>query len=118
MKDLRKPSTSFQDEVIFVGVDEAPEFPGGEKELRNYLKNNIKFPVECIRAKVNGRVITQFVVGPDGTLYNIKVLKGLGHGGDEETIKLIKAMPKWKPGINKKKAVRTYYTIPVSFLAT
>jgi protein TonB len=63
-------------------------------------------------------VVAKFVVEKDGSISTIEILKGLGHGCDEETVRVIKAMPKWKPDIHKKNAIRTYYTIPVNFLVT
>lgn len=109
--------TSIQDEPIFTRVEESPEYIGGDRAMYKFLKENIKFPEEAKQAKISGRVTLWFVIEKDGSIKIVKVLRGLGYGCDEEAVRLIKAMPKWKPGKQRGKAVRVYYTIPVIFSA-
>lgn len=97
-------------------VEESPEYPGGMKELLKYMKENLQYPEEAIEKGIEGRVICQFTVKTDGSIDNIVVLKSIHKSLDEEAIRLIKNMPKWKPGKNYKGEVQDCkYTIPFSF---
>ena len=103
------------DDTTFDIVEIAPEFPGGVQELLKYLKDNIKYPQDAQDAKKEGRVIAQFVVTTDGSVADVKIVRGVYPSLDEEAIRVIKAMPKWKPGTQKGKPVRVRYTLPVTF---
>ena len=116
------------DEVVVVAYDDskvegevydlpevAPEFPGGMQALMKFLAQNIKYPTDAQKAKKEGRVIAQFVVTTDGSIADIKVIRGIYPSLDEEAIRVIKAMPKWKPGTQKGQPVNVRYTIPISF---
>ena len=97
-------------------VEESPEYPGGMTELLKYMKENLQYPEEAIEKGIEGRVICQFTVKKDGSIDNIVVLKSIHKSLDEEAIRLIKNMPKWKPGKNYKGEVQDCkYTIPFSF---
>ena len=97
-------------------VEESPEYPGGMTELRKYMKENLQYPEEAIEKGIEGRVWCQFTVKTDGSIDNIVVLKSIHKSLDEEAIRLIKNMPKWKPGKNYKGEVQDCkYTIPFSF---
>lgn len=97
-------------------VEESPEYPGGMTELLKYMKENLQYPEEAIEKGIEGRVICQFTVKTDGSIDNIVVLKSIHKSLDEEAIRLIKNMPKWKPGKNNKGEVQDCkYTIPFSF---
>ena len=97
-------------------VEEYPEYPGGMTELLKYMKENLQYPEEAIEKGIEGRVICQFTVKTDGSIDNIVVLKSIHKSLDEEAIRLIKNMPKWKPGKNYKGEVQDCkYTIPFSF---
>lgn len=104
-----------KEEQIFVGVEQSPEYPGGDKAMYRFLSDKIRYPAAASRANVSGRVTVQFVVEKDGSIGAVKVLKGIGFGCDEEAVRVIKAMPKWNPGKQNGRAVRVYYTIPVMF---
>lgn len=104
-----------KEEEIFVGVEQQPEYPGGEKAMYAFLGKNINYPAAATRANISGRVTVQFVVEKDGSIGTVKVLKGIGFGCDEEAMRVIKSMPKWSPGKQNGRAVRVYYTIPVMF---
>lgn len=103
-----------KDEVFMV-VEQMPEFPGGIKELMTYLKDNIKYPKAAQDKKVQGRVIVQFVVEKDGTPTEFNVIRSVDPTLDAEALRVMKEMPKWKPGMQKGQAVRVKYTVPVSF---
>ena len=109
---IDKPVT--KDEAFAV-VEQMPEFPGGMKELMTYLKDNIKYPKAAQDKKVQGRVIVQFVVEKDGTLTEFKVMRSVDPDLDNEALRVLSEMPKWKPGMQKGQAVRVKYTVPVSF---
>lgn len=100
---------------IFTVVEAMPEFPGGMGKLMSYLGNNIKYPPLAKESGIQGRVFINFVVEPDGKISNVKVLRGIGGGCDEEAIRVVEAMPKWKPGMQRGKPVRVSYNLPVKF---
>lgn len=103
------------EEEIFQVVEEMPEFPGGMGELMKFLGNNIKYPAVAQENGIQGRVIIQFVVEKDGSVANPVVAKGVDPALDKEALRVVKSMPKWKPGKQRGKAVRVKYTVPVTF---
>ena len=100
---------------VFMVVEQMPEFPGGMAACMEFLKNNIKYPKEAREKKEQGRVILQFVVMEDGSLSDIKIVRGVSPSIDAEAIRIMNQMPKWKPGKQRGKAVRVSYQIPVVF---
>ncbi|NQT78312.1 MAG: energy transducer TonB [Bacteroidetes bacterium] len=100
---------------IFTVVESMPEFPNGMKELYVYLGNNIKYPVMAKESGIQGKVYVTFVVERNGSITDVKVLRGIGGGCDEEAIRVVAAMPKWKPGKQRGKPVRVQYNLPVRF---
>jgi len=103
------------EQEIFQIVEEMPQFPGGEAKLMEYVAKNIKYPQIARETGIQGRVFVGFVVEPDGSISNVKLLRGIGGGCDEEAMRVIKSLPKWKPGKQRGKAVRVSYQIPVFF---
>ena len=103
------------EQEIFQIVEEMPSYPGGEAKLFEYIKKNMKYPQIARESGIKGRVFVSFVVEPDGSVSNVKVLRGIGGGCDEEAMRVVKAMPKWKPGKQRGKAVRVSYMLPVNF---
>ena len=103
------------EQEIFQIVEEMPAFPGGEKALLEYVAKGIKYPQIARETGIQGRVFVGFVVEPDGSISNVKLLRGIGGGCDEEAMRVIKSLPKWKPGKQRGKAVRVSYQIPVFF---
>ncbi|RZL98067.1 MAG: TonB family protein, partial [Pedobacter sp.] len=99
----------------FVSLEKQPEFVGGMAKFYEYLKKTVKYPAEAQKNNVSGKVFVTFVVEKDGTLTDIKVIRKLGSGLDEEAIRVMKASPKWTPGRQDGKAVRVKYNIPLSF---
>jgi TonB family protein len=100
---------------VYKVVEVMPRFPGGENELLKFLSTNVKYPEKAQAAGIQGRVICSFVVEKDGSLSNIKVLRGIEPLLDAEAIRVIKSMPVWTPGKVKDKPVRVLYTVPVTF---
>ena len=100
---------------IFTIVEEMPDFPGGMAKLADYLAKNIKYPQMARESGIQGRVFVNFVIEPDGSVSNVNVMRSLGGGCDEEAIRVVKSMPKWKPGKQRGKPVRVSYILPVNF---
>lgn len=102
-------------ETIYTWAEEMPKFPGGDIELLKFFSENIVYPEIAKRAGVEGKVILSFVVDQKGKVSDIKVLKGIGAGCDEEAIRVLKIMPDWKPGKQNGTPVMTKLDIPVVF---
>ncbi len=100
---------------IFSIVEQNPQFDGGQGEMYKYLGENIKYPAAAQRANISGRVFVKFVVEDDGSIGDVVVLKGIGFGCDEEAIRVVKSMPRWKPGVQNGKNVRVYYNMPIVY---
>lgn len=98
-----------------VDVSQMPEFPGGEEELMRYLAQNIQYPKQALDGNTEGRVLIGFVVNKEGEIDDVKVLRSIGDGCDEEAVRVIHKMPKWKPGKNNGKLVNVFYNLPVTF---
>ncbi len=102
-------------EEIFVVVEHQPEFPGGMSALMKFLSDNIKYPVIAQENGIQGRVITNFVVERDGSITDVNVVRGQDPSLDKEAVRVIKTMPRWKPGQQRGKPVRVRFTLPVQF---
>ncbi|WP_118950862.1 energy transducer TonB [Taibaiella helva] len=96
-------------------VEEMPEFPGGRKALMAYLKQNLSYPVAARSDGIEGKVIIRFVVDVDGNIESATVLRGIGGGCDKEALRVVNAMPRWKPGRQGGHPVKVYFMLPVSF---
>lgn len=103
---------------VYQVVDQMPEFPGGMEAMMKFVADNVKYPEEAKDKNIKGRVFVGFVVEKDGSVINAKVLRGIGGGCDEEALRVVKAMPKWKPGIKDGKPVRVSYQMPFMFKLT
>lgn len=108
-------SKSVPDSVVFEVVEQMPEFPGGVKGLYEYLGKNIKYPAEAHAAGTQGRVIVSFIVRKDGSISDIKIVRSVDSYLDKEAERVIAAMPKWKPGMQRGQAVNVKFTVPVMF---
>ena len=102
-------------DLVFTVVEVMPEFPGGQGALLQFLAKSIKYPVIAQQNGVQGRVTCSFVVGKDGVIRNIEVIRGVDPSLDLEATRVISMMPKWKPGMQKGKEVSVKYTVPVTF---
>ena len=113
---VEAPVEEEEEEVVFVVVESMPEFPGGQQALFKYLSENVKYPVIAQENGIQGRVICQFVVNKDGSIVDVEVVRSGGDPSlDKEAVRVIKSMPKWKPGKQRGKDVRVKYTVPVNF---
>ena len=104
-----------EEQVIFQVVEEMPSFPGGMRECMMFLGRNIKYPVLAQKAKIEGRVIVQFVVDKDGSISDTKVVRSVSPELDAEALRVVGLMPKWNPGKQRGKAVAVKYTMPIMF---
>ena len=102
-------------DTVYQIVEEMPQFPGGENALMEYVSKNVVYPEEAKEKEIQGRVFISFVVEKDGSIGEVKVLRGIGGGCDEESVRVISDMPKWKPGKQKGEFVRVSYQIPIMF---
>jgi len=100
---------------IFTVVEEQPQYPGGDQAKLKFLNENIKYPQAARDIGIQGKVFVTFVVETDGTITDIRVLRGIGGGCDEEAIRLVKAMPKWVPGKQRGTPVKVQFNLPVKF---
>ena len=104
-----------EDNSIHTFVEQQPEFGSGLSDLYEYLGKNLRYPSAAQRAGVQGKVFLSFVVERDGSISDAEVLKGIGFGCDEEALRVISSMPKWRPGRQNGRNVRVKFTVPVSF---
>ncbi len=100
---------------VFVAVEEMPSFPGGDAELFKFIYENVKYPDIAMENNIQGKVIVRFCVTYKGTVDQVSVLRGVDPTLDEEAIRVIKMLPKWKPGKQGGKPVNVWYTVPISF---
>ena len=107
-------ATSKEDTVYQI-VEEMPQYPGGEEAMMKYVADNIKYPQGAKDKNISGRVFVSFVIEKDGSVSNVKVVRGIGGGCDEEAARVIQGMPKWEPGKQKGKPVRVNYMMPIFF---
>lgn len=116
---INAPATTDDGEEVYEVVENMPEFPdGGMPGLMKYLSANIRYPEAAHKAGTQGRVTVQFVVGKDGSIGDVKVIRGVDPTLDAEAIRVISGMPKWKPGTQKGEPVNVKYTVPVMFRLT
>jgi len=101
---------------VFFIVEEMPEFPGGELALRKYIANSIKYPVIAQENGIQGKVYVTFVVDKDGGISGARVARGVDPSLDKEALRVVNALPKWKPGKQRGKPVRVSYTVPINFV--
>jgi TonB family protein len=104
---------------VFSQVEHVPTFPGGDQGFNKFLGMYVKYPKAAREANIQGRVIVRFIIEQDGSLTDIKVVRGIGYGADEEAVRVLKLSPKWNPGTQNGKPVRVAYSVPIAFaLAT
>lgn len=115
--DLKQVITQapVEEEKIFDMVEQMPQFPGGDAELLKYIADHLKYPVIAAENGVQGRVICQFIVGKDGKVRDVKILKTLDPYCDKEAVRVMATMPHWIPGKQNGKAVAVKYTVPITF---
>lgn len=129
----RKSSDSYnvsfipKNDTIFQMCEQMPEFPGGIEGLMEFVSTNLNYPEQAKDNSIEGRCFVGFIVEPDGSVSNVEIVRGvasayeeekpkaLAQQCDEEAMRVVKSMPKWKPGMNEGKPVRVHYVLPISF---
>lgn len=109
-----QPAQQKEPEIYRV-VEVMPEFPGGDRALIRYIQNNLNYPPEARRNQIQGRVDVEFVVQADGSVTNVRVVRGPAGILEAEAERVVKSMPKWKPGRQNNKAVPVYFSLPINF---
>ena len=100
---------------VYEKVEVMPEFPGGDQAMMDFVAKNVQYPKEAMEKEISGRVLVGFIVEKDGSISETEVVKGIGGGCDEEAVRVVKAMPKWKPVKQKGKPVRVHFMLPLTF---
>jgi len=103
------------DMIMGMIVEQKPVFPGGQKALMEFLKSNLVYPKAARDSSIQGRVIVKFTVEKDGSITDVEVVRGVHPALDEEAVRVVSMMPKWKPGTQMGDTVRTKFTLPVLF---
>lgn len=111
----QKTVVAQKNQQVFDVVEQMPEYPGGMQALLNYLMENVKYPEDAEKQKIEGRVIAVFVVETDGSISNVEVVKPVFPSLDAEAVRVLSGMPKWTPGMQSGKVVRVKYTVPINF---
>ncbi len=102
-------------EEIFTAVEQMPQFPGGEAELLKYIASHIKYPTMAAENNIQGRVVVKFVVGKDGRVGDVVVVRGKDPDLDKEAVRVVKTLPNFIPGKMNGQAVSVWYTLPINF---
>ncbi|NOX86796.1 MAG: energy transducer TonB [Chlorobi bacterium] len=105
-----------EDTIVVTFPDKQPEFPGGTAAMFQYLHDNIKYPSLAKETNIQGTVFIGFVIERDGSVSNVKVLRPVGGGCDEEAVRVVQSMPRWKPGMQHGRPVRVSFNMPVKFV--
>lgn len=110
-----EPPKNEEENKVFDVVEEQPSFPGGQGALMAWLNDNIKYPVVAAENGIQGKVIVQFVVGKNGSISNVKVLRSVDPSLDKEAVRVVSNMPHWTPGKQNGASVNVRFTLPVTF---
>ena len=97
-------------------LEKYPEFPGGQNAFYKYIGRNLRYPMVAREQEISGRVIVRFIIERNGSLSDIRIIRGIGGGCDEEAIRVLKNSPAWTSGMQNGQKVRVAYTMPISFL--
>jgi len=104
------------EEVIFTVVEDQPSYPGGEEARIRYLQENLRYPQMAREAGIQGTVFVTFVVERDGSVTDVRILRGIGGGCDEEAVRVVQNMPRWNPGRQRGQPVRVQFNMPIRFV--
>jgi periplasmic protein TonB len=104
------------EDVIFTVVEDQPSFPGGEEARIRYLQENLRYPQMAREAGIQGTVFVTFVVERDGSVTDVRVIRGIGGGCDEEAVRVVRNMPRWTPGRQRGQPVRVQFNMPIRFV--
>lgn len=115
VKVQQAPIEEEKADQIFTIVEDQPTPKGGMSAFYEYVSKNLKYPAQARRMGIEGRVYVQFIVDKDGSLSDVKAIKGIGAGCDDEAVRIIKQAPKWNPGKQRGRPVRVRMVLPVVF---
>jgi TonB family protein len=110
------PDSAANRDMVYTYVEQMPQPPGGLPNLLQYLDQQARYPAEARRQRVEGKVFVNFIIRRDGKITDVKVVKGLGYGLDEEAVRVVSQLPAWTPGKQNGQVVNVSYTVPVTFL--
>ena len=113
--DVQKENDTAGEDEVYVFVEEYPSFPGGEEALYKFIDDNLRYPDEAREPNVQGTVVIRFVVEKDGSISNATIAREIGCGCGREALRVVNMMPRWNPGKQGGKPVRTEFTLPVQF---
>lgn len=111
----QKTVVAQKNQQVFDVVEQMPEYPGGMSALLEYLMQNVKYPEDAEKQKIEGKVMASFVVETDGSISEIKVLKPVYPSLDAEAVRVVQGMSNWTPGKQRGECVRVRYTLPIMF---
>jgi periplasmic protein TonB len=114
IQDLADHQVIVEEKPLY-GVEQMPQFPGGDEELVKFITDNLKYPAVAAEVGIEGRVTIRFVVNKDGLVSNVEIIRGLDPSCDREAVRVVKLMPKWIPGRQNGRSVPVYFTLPVVF---
>ena len=103
------------DEEFFMVVENMPEFPGGDLGLMKFIQKNVRYPAIAKEYNITGKVYVSFIVDKQGSVTNVKIVRGVDKNLDAEALRVVSLLPKYKPGKQRGKAVRVMFTIPIDF---
>ena len=103
------------DDEFFMVVENMPIFPGGDLGLMKYIQKNVKYPAIAKEYNITGKVYVSFIVDKSGSVTNVKIVRGVDKNLDSEAVRVVKSLPKYKPGKQRGKSVRVMFTIPINF---
>ncbi len=112
---IEESEKDFDNDQVFMLVEEMPEFPGGDLELRKFIAENVKYPAEAKEKKIKGKVFVQFVINKDGNVEDVKLARGVDPLLDEAAMDVVKSLPQWKPGRQRGQNVKVSFTVPINF---
>lgn len=121
IQDKKKQETQIHyapvdmDKVAYKVVEKMPSYVGGDEARVKFIVENIKYPENALKKGIQGTVYLTFIVRSDGSVTDVKILRGIGSGCDEEALRIVKMMPKWNPGENKGKPVDVAFNLPIKF---
>ena len=113
--NAQKTVVSQKNQKVFEVVEQMPEYPGGAMAMMEFLQDNMKYPADAEKQKVQGKVMVSFIVETDGSITDVKVMKNVFPSLDAEAIRVVKAMPRWTPGKQKGKVVRVHFSLPIAY---
>jgi len=114
-KTVENATKSKGEDDVFTVVEQTPQFPGGMEAFYEYLSTNLKYPEEAIKNQAEGKVYVEFVVEKNGDLSNVRAVKGVGYGCDEEAVRVVKNAPAFEPGEQRGRKVRVKMVLPIMF---